>query len=189
MPSAWCGLENRFQDLLDPVDPIQTVVEIGVEFGYSLFAFAVALPQATIVGIDRYQDEGSGLDDDPVGRLKASDLLGSSQGQARLHQFIAQYPRVILLRGTSEEIARRWIGQIDVIHIDAHHTYEDVSSDFRLWEPKLRPGGCVLFHDTTLFVKSVGRFFHQLSGRKAEIRDCYGLGAWYKAVERGAEVQ
>jgi hypothetical protein len=179
-PSAWRGLENRFQDLLEPVDPIRTIVEIGVEYGYSLFSFAIALPQATVVGIDPYQDELVGLDEDAVGRLRASSLLGSKEAEAWVRRFISQFPRVILLRGTSVEMARRWIGQVDVIHIDGIHTYDDVSRDFRLWEPHLRPGGCVLFHDTRLFADGVGRLFRELPGRKSEIADCYGLGAWYK---------
>jgi hypothetical protein len=179
-PSAWCGLENRFQDLLEPVDPIRTIVEIGVEYGYSLFSFALALPQATIVGIDPYQAEAQDMEHDAVGQLNGSGLLGSTEAEGRVRRFMGHFPRVMLLRGTSAEIARLWTGPIDVLHIDAIHTYEAVSRDFRLWEPKVRPGGCVLFHDTWLFEENVGRFFHELPGRKAEIRDCYGLGAWYK---------
>jgi len=72
---------------------------------------------------------------------------------------------------------------IDVIHIDAVHAYDSIAVDFSTWEPKLRPGGCILFHDTRSFANDIGRFFQELSGRKAEITDCHGLGAWYKPVD------
>jgi hypothetical protein len=38
-------------------------------------------------------------------------------------------------------------GPIDVLFIDAGHTFMDVYTDFSLWVNHLKPGGLVLFHD------------------------------------------
>ncbi|BBO34427.1 glycosyltransferase [Lacipirellula parvula] len=175
-PSAWRGLEQRFQNLIEGIGAIETVVEIGVEYGYSLFCFATALPNATVIGIDPYQNVLSGHYAGDAGY----GVMGSSDSEAWVRRFLPQFPRAILLRAESREIARVFVGKIDVLHIDAIHSYQNVRADFEAWEPHVRPGGCVLFHDTRSYPDDVGRFFRELSGRKAEIVEHHGLGAWYK---------
>ncbi len=177
--SAWQGLEDRFQDLLESIGPIRMIIEIGVEYGFSLFSLATAVPQATVIGIDPYQGL-SGPNADRLRQLNPPGVVGADHAEACVRRHLPRFPNVILLRAMSTEIAEQFVGQADVVHIDAIHTYEDIRADFEAWEPKLRPGGCVLFHDTMSFPHSVGRFFNELPGRKAEIRSCNGLGAWYK---------
>lgn len=178
-PSAWRGLENRFQDLLAGIGPIRTVVEVGVEYGYSLFSLAAALPDATIIGIDPYGDV-SVTAMRRLERIGQPGNIGSEEAEAWVNRFLPDFQNVILLRATAEDAARMFTGRIDVLHLDAIPTYEDVRACFEAWEPKIRPGGCVLFHDIQSFESSVGRFFRGLAGRKAEIEECHGLGAWYK---------
>jgi hypothetical protein len=178
-PSGWRGLENRFQDLLEPIEPMSVIVEVGVEYGHSLFSLAAAAPFARIVGVD------------PYGRMPAAELrrlhdlgprgvVGSADAEAWVRSHVGQHPNIVLIRATGEVALEHVPGPVDVLHLDAVHTYADVAAEFRRWEPKLRPGGCVLLHDTISFPDDVGRFFAELPGRKAEIRDCGGLGAWYK---------
>jgi hypothetical protein len=182
-PSAWSGLENRFQDLLECVQPLQTIVEIGVEHGHSLFSFAAAAPSVTVIGVDPYGDLPE-AETRRMGRLGSGAVIGDAAAFDWVRQHLRAFPNVVLLRTTGEQAARLIGNQIDVLHVDAVHTYDDVRSDFERWEPKIRPGGCVLFHDTVSYPNDVGRFFAELPGRKAEIRDCHGLGAWYKPVSR-----
>ena len=178
-PSAWRGLENLFQDLIEPIGRVRTIAEIGVEYGYSLFSLATAAPDATVIGVDPYGE----LPPEELERLRGlhdAGAIGSNEARQWVERHIAEFPNALLLKSSSADAAEQLSGQIDVLHIDAVNTYEDVSKNFRLWEPKLRPGGCVLFHDTRSFPDTVGRLFSELPGRKAEIRDCHGLGAWYK---------
>ena len=37
---------------------------------------------------------------------------------------------------------------ISFLYIDGDHTYEGVKSDFELWEPKVKIGGTIGFHDS-----------------------------------------
>src|ERR1019366_9374788 len=55
-------------------------------------------------------------------------------------------------------------GSIDVLHIDGHHSYESVSSDFESWIRKVRPGGIVLFHDICIRTAGFGvwRFWEEI---------------------------
>ena len=47
----WCGLENRFQDLLEPVAPVRRVAVIAAASGASVSAIAQAAPNAIVVGV------------------------------------------------------------------------------------------------------------------------------------------
>lgn len=38
-------------------------------------------------------------------------------------------------------------GSLDLVFIDGDHSYEGVRTDWLLFEPKVRPGGLILFHD------------------------------------------
>lgn len=182
-PSAWKGLENRFQDLVEPIGDVNTIVEIGVEYGYSLFALAAAAPRATIIGVDPYGTL-SAEESATIRALGGNGNLGSDEAEAWVQEHLRNFPNVRLLRCTGQKAAALVDRNVDVVHLDAVPTYEEVAMLFAVWEPHVRPGGCILFHDTVSFHNDIGRFFRELPGRKAEIRDCHGLGAWYKPTGR-----
>jgi hypothetical protein len=76
-------------------------------------------------------------------------------------------------------------GTIDLQHIDGLHTYDAVSEDFRTWEPKVAPGGIVLFHDIKARLKDFGvwRFWEELKQEAEatfEFVHGFGLGVWRK---------
>ena len=48
---------------------------------------------------------------------------------------------------TSEEANRQWRALIFLLWIDGDHNYEGVKKDFLLWEPFLKNGGIICFHD------------------------------------------
>lgn len=51
------------------------------------------------------------------------------------------------LRGDSIELAKTWEGEIDVIFIDADHSYEGCKADIDAWYPHMTKDGVMLFHD------------------------------------------
>lgn len=53
-------------------------------------------------------------------------------------------------RQLSHEAVEGWREQIDFLFIDADHSYEGVSRDWRDWARHVAPGGHVAFHDAQL---------------------------------------
>ena len=58
--------------------------------------------------------------------------------------------RVVWLRRFSHEAVQGWQEPIDFLFIDADHSYEGVSRDWREWAPHVAPGGHVALHDAQL---------------------------------------
>jgi predicted O-methyltransferase YrrM len=64
--------------------------------------------------------------------------------------------KIVVHRGRTNDIAATWPkGQpIDLLFIDADHSYEAVSADWKNWSPFVRKGGIIAFHD--YYVKKQG---------------------------------
>jgi cephalosporin hydroxylase len=90
-------------------------------------------------------------------------------------------PQVFALSGdshdgeTRERVAEVLAGeQLDFLFIDGDHTYEGVKLDYQMYQPFVRPGGWIAFHDIvdTDFHRGencqVSRFWRELVGEKRE---------------------
>ena len=179
-PTAWHGLEHKLDQFLHDVDPIELIVEIGVDKGYSLCHLALKYPKAGVIGVDNWSyDDG----------LEAKEMLD--------RVVPVEFPNVELWHMDSEAASVRFRDMmyvpegfvIDVLHLDADHQYAGVKKDFELWLPMVRSGGVVLFHDIetefrneegVLIGKTVGWFFEELEGKKRSIATNSGFGGWYK---------
>lgn len=73
-------------------------------------------------------------------------------------------------RGPEAEQIRDAIAPLDAVLIDGDHSYEGSYADFVFWEPAVRPGGLIVFHD-------ISREFEEIYERS-------GLKAVYSTVER-----
>ncbi len=54
---------------------------------------------------------------------------------------------VVPLVCRSETAARSWRTPLSLLLIDGGHSYDAVSTDFRVWSPHIMAGGYLLFHD------------------------------------------
>ena len=86
-----------------------------------------------------------------------------------------------LIEGTFDEIAKTWDKEIDILHIDGSHHYEDVKNDFETWSKFVSDNGIILLHDTCIdngFGREYGvkRFFEEIDLPKFTFTHCYGLG-------------
>lgn len=163
VPTAWGGARASVQEAMNKVHQnggINVIVEIGIDFGYSLFHFAEWFPNALVFGIDCY-------DSNHPSRIEFEKRL-------------PLFNNIRFLNAFSVDAGRRWkhpetFLTIDVLHIDGDHSYVSVKQDYEAWKDYVRPGGIIVFHDTRSNPDSVGKFFSELDGEKEE-HDAGGPG-------------
>jgi hypothetical protein len=118
------------------------VVEIGSWTGMS--TLALAQPGVTVHCIDHWK----GNPNDRLGSLPHTpkDVFSAFCKNIGDKLFRQVYPHV----GTSEFYFDIWPRPVDLVFIDADHTYEEVRKDLR-WARHVRPGGILCGHDYGVF--------------------------------------
>ncbi len=112
------------------------IVELGSFMGRSTSALASGC-KGTITAIDTWQGSK-----DPKDGTHGRDVYGD------FIKNMVPYPNVTPLRLSGVEAAKRFAdGSIDMMFIDAGHTYEEVKEDIATWLPKIKEGGLICGHD------------------------------------------
>lgn len=101
------------------------IVSIEMGPGVSLWCFRASAPKAILYGISM---------DPPPSVL--STLKGDSE--------------IVFLEASSEEEARSFNGDIDLLFVDGSHSFKDVLCDLASWSGLVSPGGLVILHDYRL---------------------------------------
>lgn len=163
--SAWSGHYDFAIDLVRLLRP-EVTVELGVDWGFSMFSFAY--PRiGEVYGIDWFQgDPHAGLRD-------TKEYVVSLYTRLKDKYQID----VNIIKGDFTDISKIWTKKIDILHIDGFHSYDAVSQDFINWSKFMTPSGVVLFHDVELF-EGVSKFFSELNGFKIIKTGSCGLGIW-----------
>lgn len=112
------------------------IVELGAEYGRSAATFCrSAKPDVMIVSTDLF----------PYSHPEVGDLLVAYIANLRAAGFEG---RTTAHRCDSAEAGKAWNGgPIDLLFVDADHTYDAVVRDIRAWEGHIRPNGIIAFHD------------------------------------------
>lgn len=160
IPSAWSGHFPFAYWLVQALNPLLTV-ELGVDYGASLIALA-RYNKGYTCGIDWFQG------DDQTGQRDTEQIVIDNIRKSGV-------PFIYVIKSTFDEMAAQWTRGIDLLHIDGHHTYEDVKNDFTKWSPHVRSGGVILFHDTVSF-DGPRRVFQEIEWPKFNFTHSAGLG-------------
>lgn len=177
--STWVDHMQFGYDLVAALRP-RMLVELGTQAGLSYFTFCQSVEehdlQTLCYAVDTWEgEEHTGQYDESV-----FDLV-SSVNRTRYSGF--SYLMRMYFKDALQHFADE---SIDLLHIDGLHTYEAVREDFFTWEPKVAPGGIVLFHDIEARLKDFGvwRFWedlrHDQPGDTFGFRHGFGLGVWRK---------
>ena len=150
--SAWTGHRIFAEWLVWNTFP-ETIVELGVDYGYSTFVFANALKgtSGTIYGIDLF------MGDVHTGYRNTYETVKKNIVDHAV-------TNLELVVGEFDSISKLWKTPIDILHIDGLHTYEAVKNDFTKWSPFVKENGIVLFHDIAIQSFGVKEFFRELTG-------------------------
>ena len=144
-PTAWEGHGNFAIHLTEALKP-KVTVDLGVDYGFSTFCFAV-LGFGKVYGIDSFEG------DEHAGRRSTYDHV---MGLRENFRATLNMKNLYFIKGYFDDVAKRWEKKIDILHIDGLHTYDAVKNDYTTWLPFLNPDGVVLFHDTISFPHDVG---------------------------------
>ncbi|KKL63602.1 hypothetical protein LCGC14_2173460 [marine sediment metagenome] len=140
------------------------IVEIGAAHGGTLFFWdKVAGEGGTTMSVDFNPNHGITL-----------DLEKDAESTILLLHADSHDPET--LNTVKEEL-----GSIDLLFIDADHTYEGAKQDYEMYSPLVRPGGLVGFHDVIYDTEiQVRRFFKEIDEPKETIELLHGIGVVYK---------
>ncbi|UTD29266.1 class I SAM-dependent methyltransferase [Bradyrhizobium sp. WD16] len=139
--SPWQSHRDFAYDLIAFVQP-RLIVELGVHYGCSYFAFCQAVKdralEAQVVGIDTWKG-------DPHAGHYGEEVFELIQ---KTKAFCFADDRFMVRRASFDDAVGEFTdGSIDLLHIDGLHTYDAVSRDFATWLPKLARDGIILLHD------------------------------------------
>ena len=133
---------DAYRGLYKSLPKNAVTVELGVWFGRSLcVAGEIARPKGIrIYGVDIWEFP-------PKGPRDPQYLTAFSHVLANIRKF-GLLGTVALLPMTSD-MAAAWFEDesLDMVFIDADHSYEAVKRDIQTWEKKLKPGGILSGHD------------------------------------------
>lgn len=137
--SAW-EENHQFANWLTQRKKPAITVELGVDYGFSLFALSEYNPGHAF-GIDLF-----------TGDAHAGHRDWESQYR-QVNNFILQNNmyRTHLIRGDFHAVAEEWHLPVDILHIDGLHTFDAVRNDWNAWAPKLANSAVTIFHDTVSF--------------------------------------
>lgn len=161
--TGWRGHAGFAKWLVKAMNP-NVVVDLGVDYGFSSFTFALA-GAGMVYGVDSFEgDPEAGIRDTYGEVVRRQNELGIQN--------------LTLIRGYFNDVAKTWDKPIDILHIDGRHRYEDVKEDYELWRPFVRKGGVILLHDTEVTEEPYGvrRFFMEIDEPKTNFTGSYGLG-------------
>lgn len=94
---------------------------------------------------------------------------------------------IIPHRGDTVEVASRWSLEgnpsIDVLFVDAGHTYEECLADIKAWAPHVAKGGVICGHDYNSAFPGVKKAVHEIFGWGVQV---YG-SVWFARKDAATE--
>jgi len=112
------------------------VLEIGSELGGSFFCLMLcARKDATLISVE--------INKEPL--FSNLDKIYSYKSERQKLHFIWQDSHLEGTKIKVQNILKQ--KELDVLFIDGDHSYQSVSSDFFMYEPLVRKGGLIVFHD------------------------------------------
>lgn len=119
--------EGEIRMLTDELDnrSINTILEIGVKCGGTLYIWNEFFNPSLLVGIDPYPELEIDISDDNIYLIKQSSHKST----------------------TLEIMKKKFENGIDFLFIDGDHTYNGVKMDFEMYSPLVKDNGIIALHD------------------------------------------
>jgi predicted O-methyltransferase YrrM len=147
---GWFNMEKQYLELLDATPDGGTFVELGCYKGKSTSFIGVEINKQkrdiNFFAIDSFEGATNSTD---LNEVKAYE--GISEIEESYTYNIAKIGNKIkTIVSLSHEAAQYFdANSVDVIFIDAGHSYDAVIKDIKAWLPKMKPNGIMAGHDYT----------------------------------------
>lgn len=175
LESSWKGHRAFAEWLTQRLQP-KITVELGVDYGYSLFCLANKNP-GRVIGIDLFE-----------GDAHAGEREKTQHETVQQFATDNEYTNVQLIKGDFTELAQYWVAPIDILHIDGLHTYEACLMDFVNWGPHVSATGVVLMHDITSYPDVTQVFLEVGAQAKVAFLHSAGLGVVCRDLALAQEI-
>lgn len=152
--------------LLEHARAAKVIVEIGTFEGSTAAAMAAVTP-GVVYTVDIF----------PTGRL------GVCYGERIAHvtRRRRKLANLQIVKGSGHEAARTFEHAVDLVFVDADHSYEGAREDWHDWTPKVRRGGVIALHDSRLAPSSPARLgsmrFYEEARHYAGFEELPGAGS------------
>jgi predicted O-methyltransferase YrrM len=137
-----CDLLDGDVRLLTSVPDVKLAVELGTLRGGGAALLSLVASER-VVTIDLFEDIASTAD---AYSAKYQQLYGTTYQSVKIA--LETFPKVQIIhgntRGIPEGIA---LDSVDLLFIDADHSYLGVKGDYQTWIPYVRRNGRIVFHD------------------------------------------
>lgn len=158
---------DELECLLSYAIDAEVIVEIGCFEGKTTASLAHQTPHR-VYSVDPFQKGRLGL--------CYEELI------AKAHCRREKLRNVEFIKGFSHTVCAGFQSVIDLLFIDADHSYEAVKKDWLDWFPKVRPGGFVALHDCRLAPSSPAylgsmKFYEEYLPKIANITEVAGVGS------------
>lgn len=175
--SAWEENIPFAFDLIAAIKP-PTIVELGVHYGDSYFAFCQAVRENYPTYNGTYRCYGIDMfEGDDLTGYYGPAVFDIVKGYNDLHY----KPFSTIIKEPFDQALKHFGDDyIKLLHIDGSHYYTDVKHDFYTWLPKMQHDGIILLHDIkTLWERyGVWKLWKEITNsfNTCEIDNKYGLG-------------
>lgn len=137
--------ENGLHQLLDNINKNNLIlIEIGSYTGESAKIFALSNKFKTIICIDPWEN---GYDDNDLASSSNMKLV-----EQKFDKTISSFNNILKFKGKLKDfiespLFNEYYGKIDLVYIDANHTYDGCKNDIQLCQKYLKPNIAYAGHD------------------------------------------
>ena len=133
----------KYISLIYAID-IQTIVEVGVFRGKNAEVLRELFPKAHLYLVDPWTPSEAYLSS---GSAVSENTKVYQKAEERVKTLFEDDPQVTLIKKDAETAADLLPSNLDLVFIDANHSYETVKQDILTYLPKMRTGGILSGHN------------------------------------------
>ena len=123
---------------------IRSIAEVGTWRGETAELLRALFPKAHLYLIDSWNPSPEYIERGVPCSLHVGDYEACFK---EVSEFFEKDPRVSIIRKTSLEGVKDVPDGVDLVFIDADHSYKHVKQDIETWRKKVRKGGLLSGHD------------------------------------------